>query len=298
MLALLSTILMGSCVRTLGRRGSSWSSRRLAVHRSPPEPSQAPARLISLSELSQAMESAPDFNQASPDSNRKYANKAAWGAMVAGAALSVYGWTRKSASGAAIGLAGGAIALKAASAGPIADLVGSETSLSHSVIMMAKREEIFSFWQRSDKVSLCLGAIRELSGAKLGEIDADNPTLGRQNPEFQMLESVPQQHICWRITDRGHSSRDCVAELKLTDLAAARGTLVTLTLRFKLHTGILHSSSPQIIGVDPQRHVRESLRKLKMLMEAGEIATVQGQSHGPRTLKGKLIEAFLREQAA
>ena len=34
-----------------------------------------------------------------------------------------------------------------------------------------------------------------------------------------------------------------------------------------------------------------------MLVEAGEIATISGQSHGPRKLKSQLMEALLKEEA-
>jgi hypothetical protein len=33
-----------------------------------------------------------------------------------------------------------------------------------------------------------------------------------------------------------------------------------------------------------------------MLMETGEIATTRGQSHGPRSEKGKLLDKWLEEQ--
>jgi uncharacterized membrane protein len=115
---------------------------------------------------------------------------------------------------------------------------------------------------------------------------------------FPIVEEFPDQRLCWRLSDHGQERADCTAELTLSEMSSGRGTLATLSLRFKLHTGILHSSAPQIIGADPQRHVRESLRKLKMLIEAGEIATIQGQSRGPRTLKGKLKGTLLGEDAA
>ncbi|GEM_PF-3140112 len=234
------------------------------------------------------------------ESKQKHANKAAWGAMFAGAALSVYGWTRKSASGAALGLAGGAIALKAASAGPIADLVGTEASLRHSVIMMASPAEIYSFCKNAANEQLWIARTRELSSPAEHEKveDAPNPNLEPQKSKFQVLEDLPNQRICWRLPDQRQASGDCIAELTLADLSTDHGTLATLSLRFKLHTGILHSSAPQIVGGDPQRHVRESLRRLKMLIEAGEIATIQGQSHGPRTLKGKIKGTLLGENAA
>lgn len=240
------------------------------------------------------------LNAMDAESKQKHANKAAWGAMFAGAALSVYGWTRKSASGAALGLAGGAIALKAASAGPIADLVGTETALRHSVIMMATPAEIYSFCKNAGREQLWIARTRELvPTVELERVeDGINPNLESRHSKFQIVEEVPYQRICWRLADQPQERADCTAELMLGEVPGGRGTLATLSLRFKLHTGILHSSAPQMIGADPQRHVRESLRKLKMLIEAGEIATIQGQSHGPRTLKGKLKGTFLGEDAA
>jgi uncharacterized membrane protein len=234
------------------------------------------------------------------ESKQKHANKAAWGAMFAGAALSVYGWTRKSASGAALGLAGGAIALKAASAGPIADLVGTETALSHGVIMMAPAAEIYSFCKNAGKAWIWIGRLRDLPSAASQDHGkgSSDPIMGSSDSELRILEDVPHQRLRWQIVDPRARCGDCIAELTFADLPAVRGTLVTLALRYKLHTGMLHSGTPQIIGADPQRHLRESLRKLKMLIEAGEIATIRGQSHGPRTLKGKLIGTLLGEEVA
>lgn len=233
------------------------------------------------------------------ESKLKHAHKAAWGAMFAGAVLSVYGWTRKSASGAALGVAGGAIALKAASAGPIADLVGTETSLSHSVIMMATAEEIYSFCINAGKARLWIGGSSELrSAANHEEMKESSDHILGSREELRTIENVPDRRVRWQIVDPRAGCRDCIAEVTFADLPAVRGALVTLALRYKLHTGMLHSGAPQITGADPQRHVRESLRKLKMLIEAGEIATIRGQSHGPRTLKGKLISTLLGEEVA
>ncbi len=246
------------------------------------------------------MNAVPDLTPATQESKHKHANKAAWSAMFAGAAVSVYGWTRKSASGAALGLAGGAIALKAASAGPIADLVGTETSLSHSVIVMATPEEIHSFCKNVRKARLWIAGLHDLSSpaSQDGIKENSDSIMGSRDTELRILEDIPGQSVRWNYVGPQRGCRDCIGELKIADLPAARGTLVTLTLRYKLHTGMLHSGAPQIIGVDPQRHLRESLRKLKMLIEAGEIATIRGQSHGPRTLKGKLIGTILGEEAA
>jgi len=39
----------------------------------------------------------------------------------------------------------------------------------------------------------------------------------------------------------------------------------------------------KILGKDPNFLMRQDLRRLKALIETGEIPTIEGQSHGPRS---------------
>jgi uncharacterized membrane protein len=230
----------------------------------------------------------------------QHGHKAAWGAMLAGAALSVYGWTRRSASGVALGVAGGAIALKAASAGPIADLVGTETSVSRSVIVLRAADDIYRLWNETEAIPQWMEHVRSVK-----RLDRNRMVWSRVHPEAGVLEwttevtsEVPNQSISWRAISPNGSEYDLSQNLVLSQAGSQQGTLVTFTLQYKMHTGLLHSGAPIIIGPDPVRYVRESLRKFKMLLEAGEIATIRGQSHGPRTLKGKLMESIIGEAVA
>src|SRR5258708_40318605 len=85
----------------------------------------------------------PEERNHKPNTSRA----AAWGAMFAGTALAIYGWTRKSATGAALGVAGGAIALKAASAAPLADMLRSDINASGSVLVNRNAADLYSFWK-------------------------------------------------------------------------------------------------------------------------------------------------------
>ncbi len=49
---------------------------------------------------------------------------------------------------------------------------------------------------------------------------------------------------------------------------------------------------PGTLGRSPKSARMLELRKLKSLMETGEIATIEGQSHGERSPIGKLVEKF------
>jgi uncharacterized membrane protein len=228
---------------------------------------------------------------------QKHQHKAAWGTMLAGAALSIYGWTRKSASGAALGVAGGAIALKAASAGPIADMVGTETSISRSVVIMRTAADVYAFWKDFGKASLWMEHVQSVN--PLDDRHArwirKSSVAGSLEWITELVEDVPNRCVSWRIPANAHCNCDLYGNIVFNEIEHGRGTAVTLSIRYKMHTGLLHSGATLIIGEEPARHIGEDLRRFKMLLEAGEIATIQGQSHGPRRLKAKLGETQLAE---
>jgi uncharacterized membrane protein len=223
-------------------------------------------------------------------------HKAAWGTMLVGTALSLYGWTRKSASGAALGLAGGAIALKAASAGPIADLIGAETTISQSVMIMRSAEEIYvscsdekmGQWMRHGRTVSRIGNRRTLWNISL-------PGAGTLNWTLEVVGGIPNCELAWRLLSDGDANHIGKLRARFTQLPDRRGTRVTWSISHRVQRGLLHSGIEPLLGDDPKWELRESLRRFKMMMEAGEIATTEGQSHGPRSLKGKWTEKLLRE---
>lgn len=216
--------------------------------------------------------------------------------MLAGAALSAYGWTRKSVSGAALGVAGGAIALKAASAGPVADMIGTERSCCCSVLIMGQVDELYEFWKNTSTAPLWM---QHITSAK--RIDDRCTSWVRQHSgggtlqwTTEVTDDVPSERIAWRSVPGTHRF-DVTGCVEFHELPNNRGTQVTLTLRYRLHAGLLHSAAT-IIGENPEQEMRENLRHFKMLMEAGEIATVEGQSHGARKLKERLKESRKQEE--
>jgi len=226
----------------------------------------------------------------------RYQHKAAWGAMLAGTVLSVYGWTRRSASGAALGVAGGAIALKAASAGPIADLIGTDTTTIGSVTIMRSAAELYTFWKDFEKATRWMEQIHSVTRIDDGRTRWVRALPGAGTLEWttEVTEDIPNRSLAWRTVPE--SDYGLTERVEFLELEAYRGTEVRYSLTYKLHGGLLHSAAAMVIGEDPQQQVRENLRHFKMLMEAGEIATIRGQSHGPRKLKGRLMEVLLREE--
>src|SRR5437868_3085799 len=52
----------------------------------------------------------------------------------------------------------------------------------------------------------------------------------------------------------------------------------------------------RILGKDPEFMMREDLRRFKALIEAGEVPTIDGQTHGPRSVLVKTIQEAYPER--
>ncbi|WP_228024629.1 hypothetical protein [cf. Phormidesmis sp. LEGE 11477] len=59
-----------------------------------------------------------------------------------------------------------------------------------------------------------------------------------------------------------------------------RGTEVKVVLEYSSPGGALTAAIAKLFGEEPEQQVGDALNKFKQLMEAGEIATVEGQPQG------------------
>ena len=160
--------------------------------------------------------------------------------------------------------------------------------------------ELYALWKDFTKAPLWMEHVKSV--IRLDDHRArwfpPDPAAGTLEWTTEVIEDIPNRSIAWRVLPNSDFNHDLNGKIEFNEIEPHRGTLVTLSIRYKMHTGQLHSGAALIIGQDPRRQMGENLRRFKMLMEAGEIATIQGQSHGPRKPKVKLRETLLGEDAA
>jgi uncharacterized membrane protein len=68
--------------------------------------------------------------------------------------------------------------------------------------------------------------------------------------------------------------------VRFREAAGGRGTEVAVDLEYQPPAGALGSAIARVLGEEPQCQIEEDLRRLKQLMEAGEVATTVGQPAG------------------
>ena len=64
------------------------------------------------------------------------------------------------------------------------------------------------------------------------------------------------------------------------EATGGRGTVVGVELQYNPPAGLLGALAAQLWGEDPGRQIQDDLHRLKQILEAGEIATVEGQTSG------------------
>jgi uncharacterized membrane protein len=87
--------------------------------------------------------------------------------------------------------------------------------------------------------------------------------------------------IAWRSIEGSEVKVDGSVEFRTA--AGNRGTIVDATIQYRPPAGVLGSKVAKSFGKDPGFLMEQDLRRFKALIEAGEIPTVEGQSHGPRS---------------
>jgi uncharacterized membrane protein len=214
-----------------------------------------------------------------------------WGSMIGGAALATYGFKRRSLGGAALGLLGGGLLYRGITGYcQLYQALGMSTasdSGARQAIEVAKAitinkspEELYRFWRHFENLprftshlksvhSTGHGGSHWVATAPLGmtvEWDAEL-TEERHNEliAWHSLEGarIPNQgHVCFQRAPGGH------------------GTEVRVMLAYQPPMGRLGATVAKLFGEEPSQQLEADLRRLKCLMETGEIPTVEGQPSG------------------
>jgi uncharacterized membrane protein len=149
------------------------------------------------------------------------------------------------------------------------------------ITIMAPAEEIYSFWRDLRNLPRFM--------KHLSSIDVTGPETshwkwsvlkGSVEIEWdsEIVRDVPGTLIAWR--SKEGSTVAHTGEVSFRELPFNRGTEVRVILNYHPPGGSVTDFIEKILGESPHRELQDDLHRLRSLMEAGEIITVEGQSRG------------------
>jgi uncharacterized membrane protein len=204
-----------------------------------------------------------------------------WSAMIIGGTLALAGLSRRSKAGLAFAAGGGLLSFLGAKA----TTRQREFIARSSILLNCSTEQAYAFWSNIENLPLFMRHLESvtLTGQNRSRWVAIGPFGKRIRWDVEIAFDREGELIAWRSLPESEVYVDGI--VRFQKALADRGTIVTAIIVYQPPAGALGNTLVRILGKDPSFMMRQDLRRLKALIETGEIPTVEGQSHGPRSIK-------------
>jgi len=147
--------------------------------------------------------------------------------------------------------------------------------------IMRPAQDIYAFWRDLNNLPLFMKHLKS--------IQVQSPTLSHWqwkalkdrvevSWDSEITQDIPGYMIAWRTL--GDSQVTHAGQVTFEEQPFGRGTFVRVQLAYDPPGGALTHFLEKLMGESSEAVLRDDLRRLRQLMEAGEIATIEGQSRG------------------
>lgn len=210
-----------------------------------------------------------------------------------GGALAIYGLTRRSTAGAILTAVGAGVlhrgltgyceiynSLGIDHAKDGQDRVARDIHIEKSVTVNRSPEELYRFWRNFENLTRFMTNLESVV-----VIDEQHSHWKVKAPagmtvewDAEIYNEKENELISWRALE----GADVVnaGTVRFEPAPNGRGTYVRVTLNYNAPGGRISALMAKLFGKEPGQMIEEDLRRFKQVVEAGEIATVEGQAAG------------------
>lgn len=142
-----------------------------------------------------------------------------------------------------------------------------------SITIAAPRSRLFAMWQNPEDMPRFMEGVRSVTRDGDGTFRwvIAGPAGAEVKLHTRIIEDRPDDFIAWRSVEG--SEIDAEGKVMFRDAPANRGTVVEAIIAYKPPGGTVGHWIGKLFRSDPAAQGRHELKRLKMLVETGEIAT-------------------------
>ena len=154
--------------------------------------------------------------------------------------------------------------------------------IEHAVTVNRTPAELYEFWRDFRNLPHFMEHLESVTPLddRRSHWKVRAPFGGSVEWDAEVINDVENALIAWG-TDRGADVPNA-GSVRFKRAPGDRGTEVKVSLDYKPPGGRFAAYLAKLFGEEPDKQVREDLRRFKQLMEAGEIPTTEGQPRGGR----------------
>jgi uncharacterized membrane protein len=223
-----------------------------------------------------------------------------WVSIAAGGALAILGLLRRSPAGVAAAVAGGVLLYRGATGRcPVYGTLGVSTAsedtgeeryitgvrdvvVERVCTINRDADELYAYWRELENLPRFMHHLQSVTVLDDGRSRwvARAPVGETVEWIAEITDDVENELIAWRSLPNVDVQNE--GEVEFAPAPGGRGTEVRVTITYRPPWGIVGSMFAKLFGEEPSQQIEEDLRRFKQLMEAGEVATIEGQTHGQR----------------
>lgn len=156
------------------------------------------------------------------------------------------------------------------------------TVTGRTVTIAKPRREIYDFWRDFSNLPQIMENLEEVRPADGGtSIWVVKSPGGAVELQTEVTQDQPGELIAWRSVEG--SDIETTGEVRFEDAPGERGTRVTLMIEYKPPVGELGRLAAKLLRREPEIQAWHALKRLKMHLETGEIATSARQRENADT---------------
>jgi len=210
-----------------------------------------------------------------------------WAGVAMATAVVAYGLSRRSLTGVAIAAAAAPLAYRGvAGAWPVMNgAADTRVALSgdrgihvrEAIRLEVPLEAVYNFWRRLENLPRFMSHLEEVQdlGGGRSHWVAEGPAGVPVEWDAEIINDVPNEVIGWRSI--AGSEIATAGSVRFSTVRQGRSTQLSVHLQYAAPGGQAARLLAFVLGRDPASMVREDLRRVKQLLEAGEV---------PRATKG------------
>ncbi|MEH2175327.1 SRPBCC family protein [Nostoc sp.] len=209
-----------------------------------------------------------------------------WASLIGGGAMVLMGLRQGSLRGALTALAGGGLvyqgATKQSTIQKAQEAIGlnQPIKVEKTVTINKSAEELYRFWHDFENLPTFMKHLKSVKvhNEKRSHWVANAPLGNSVEWDADILEDRENEFISWASVEGADVDNSGFVRFKKAP--GDRGTEVKVVLEYNPPGGALAATVAKLFGEEPEQQIGDELRRFKMLMEAGEIATTEGQPSG------------------
>lgn len=179
-------------------------------------------------------------------------------------------------------LAGAGLAYAAARALSRSDdsAIARDVHIETSIAINKSPEELYAFWRDFKNLPLFMRNLESVAvlDATHTHWVAKGPAGTNVEWDAEVFNEIENELIAWRSLENADVVN--AGSVRFERAPSGRGTFVRVTMNYNPPAGKVGAGLAELLGAEPAQLIKEDLRRLKQLSEAGEIATIDDQTSG------------------